>query len=354
MHSIKFNEMVNIRAGLWKSAQFGRYQTWKLVTTFQKAEPDGSELIGAFFLGRIHVVRFMGVIHPLTQKKSEQKKRCLVCNAYDHRVTQKTEKHKLLRCVHCGFVWVDPQPSFEEYMDHHRNSFRGYNIRDFYLARGAYFRTETRLKSRRVNFVAGLYNSIGKIRILDVGTGQGLFPILARERLRWEAYATEINKEEVDFLNNSKSVKCWFGDLTDLPLPASFFDIVTIWHVLEHTRNPLATLQAVIKILRPHGLCVIAVPNVSSFDNLLRLKLGVPLFSPSLQEWHLFHFTPKTLMAILRKAGFSLVNVVSDLHQFSTSVHSMTQFTKQTVLYVLNSILPVSRRSAIAAIAYKE
>lgn len=202
--------------------------------------------------------------------------------------------------------------------------------------------------------MAGLCNSIERIRILDVGTGQGLFPILAREQFGCVPYATEMNKEEADFLNNSKGVKCWFGDLTDLGLPAGFFDIVTMWHVLEHTLNPLETLSEILRILRPGGLCVIAVPNVSSLENLLRLRLGFPLFSPAFHEWHLFHFSCETLSKIIDRTGFKCIRVMPDLHLPPRSYPRMRKLTIRNLSLMLHTLVPLSRKSAIIGVASKD
>ena len=280
---------------------------------------------------------------------------CLICSSSNHEPMQEVDSYQLLRCVRCGSIWVDPQPSIQQCLEHHRNSFRGYygcGIEDFYRYKGPTFSQEVKLKRNRLSLVQKFCEGGGERRLLDIGTGQGLFPLLARQ-LGWEAYCTEINEEEVSFLARIKGLKCWSANLTELSLPSDFFDIVTMWHVLEHTLNPLETLQEIRRILRPGGFCVVAVPNVASPRSQLRLKLKRPLFSPSFHEWHLFHFSPETLVRVLKMAGVDPIKVMPDFSLFPSSCNSMRRLINQALLSTLDALLPVSRKGGIVAAASK-
>lgn len=101
------------------------------------------------------------------------------------------------------------------------------------------------------------------------------------------------------------------GQIVDLELPRDHFDIVTIWHVLEHVPDPRAVLQKVYSLLKPGGILFLAVPNEENF--FIRDRFGKAKGSPfaSLRiggEIHLTYFRPATLHTTLRAAGFRVID----------------------------------------------
>ncbi|GAB2564026.1 hypothetical protein GCM10027190_11840 [Spirosoma areae] len=82
------------------------------------------------------------------------------------------------------------------------------------------------------------------------------------------------------------------------------FDIITLWHVLEHIPNLNETIPLLHQLLAPQGTLLIAVPNSDSYDaryfNHYWAAYDVPR--------HLHHFTPSTIESLLKKHGFSLVD----------------------------------------------
>ncbi len=92
------------------------------------------------------------------------------------------------------------------------------------------------------------------------------------------------------------------GELDSLPLEAESFDLVIVWHALEHVEDPLGTLEIAARLLCSSGRLVIAVPNFSSWQ--------AQVFGP---QWfhldvprHLYHFTPQTLEQGISRAGLRL------------------------------------------------
>jgi SAM-dependent methyltransferase len=87
--------------------------------------------------------------------------------------------------------------------------------------------------------------------------------------------------------------------------PDEHFDVVTSWHVLEHVLDPSRVLAEAYRILKPGGVLMLEVPN---FDSLGRTVLRTYWFPLELPR-HLYHYTPKTLGALLRKAGFGEITI---------------------------------------------
>ena len=95
------------------------------------------------------------------------------------------------------------------------------------------------------------------------------------------------------------------GTLEDADLEDSSLDVATMWHVLEHVRDPLPQLQRLGRALRPAGVLALEVPNYGS-EVARRQRAAWPSLEP---EVHVNQFTPATLRAALERAGFALVEL---------------------------------------------
>ena len=81
------------------------------------------------------------------------------------------------------------------------------------------------------------------------------------------------------------------------------FDYITMWHVLEHTADPLKTLVGLRKNLKNNGRVIIALPNTDSYDNTYYGKHWAGYDVPR----HLYHFNRGSFGVLCKKAGFQLV-----------------------------------------------
>lgn len=139
-------------------------------------------------------------------------------------------------------------------------------------------------------------------KLIDFGCGDGSF--LARASGQFEVSGIELSPRSAQRARRRVAPeKILEGPLTQVAnesVPAGSFDIVTQFGYIEHEWQPLAGLQAAHRVLRPGGLTVIKTPNFASWN---RSVMGL--------DWCGFHipahcnyFTPDSLAAILRKAGF--------------------------------------------------
>ena len=81
------------------------------------------------------------------------------------------------------------------------------------------------------------------------------------------------------------------------------FDVVSLWHVLEHTSSPVKTISTLSTFLSPNGRFVVAVPNIQSIDSQVFKSEWAGLDVPR----HIWHFTPKGLINLFKKEGFVLI-----------------------------------------------
>jgi len=134
--------------------------------------------------------------------------------------------------------------------------------------------------------------------LLDVGCGDGDFLFRARSH-GFHAVGQEINAAAVASAQ-AAGLEVYLGELDTAPFPARSFDIVRLWHVLEHVEDPVATLRCCRRLLRPGGSLIVGVPD---FDSPARRLFGGQWSGLQL-PFHLHHFTRGTLRRTLETAGF--------------------------------------------------
>lgn len=93
-----------------------------------------------------------------------------------------------------------------------------------------------------------------------------------------------------------------YKDLPDCHFPDNHFQVVVLWHVLEHLRNPAETLQEIHRILKPGAWLSVAVPN---YGGSQASASGPHWFHLDLPR-HLWHFRLSSLQALLASNGFRL------------------------------------------------
>src|SRR5262249_39698843 len=97
------------------------------------------------------------------------------------------------------------------------------------------------------------------------------------------------------------------GDAIDAPFPAESFDVVTMFDVLEHVYQPRKFMMKVKEWLKPGGIYYARVPNIDSWEAHI---LGSYWYGLELPR-HLFHFSPKTLSALMASLDFEELSVTT-------------------------------------------
>ena len=212
-----------------------------------------------------------------------------------------------MRCPTCALVFVDPVPrSAVTHAAYGAAYYEPWRERREEQARIRMWRRRLRLLEARR----------GRGALLDVGCGDGLFLKVARDA-GWSVDGIEFSPEGARRSSQRLGRPVAVGDLAAVSGLRGPFDVVTLWHVLEHLVSPSSLLDAARVRLRPGGLLVAAVPNL---DNLpmraaYRVARGrpLPLYEEGSREPHLSHFSPVTLRKVLRRRGFEAIEVRADL-----------------------------------------
>jgi SAM-dependent methyltransferase len=139
-------------------------------------------------------------------------------------------------------------------------------------------------------------------RLLDVGSGTGIFLEEVLRSGRWQAIGLEPTEKAAAYTRDALKIEVHTGRFSDSNLPLGAFDVITLWNVLEHVPFPTADLRRALELLRPGGRIIFTVPNVESLEAGLFGRYWVGWDLPR----HLYLFPRATLRALLRDLGLTV------------------------------------------------
>ena len=212
---------------------------------------------------------------------------------------------ELVQCPVCHLVRTNPVLSGAELNAYYANGYYGggskkfASVGEWLLRYSASTRAKLLLKHwRRMCPDAGTMTP----RVLDIGCGRGTL-LQAFEKFGCRCTGVEHDSIPIDHIG--ANIDFHKGELRQIGLPQEHFDIIVIWHVLEHLRNPVDNLRQVFELLRPNGLLALAVPNFGSFQSRLFRQHWFHLDLPR----HIHHFSPETLSRCLEDVGFLVTSL---------------------------------------------
>jgi 2-polyprenyl-3-methyl-5-hydroxy-6-metoxy-1,4-benzoquinol methylase len=157
-------------------------------------------------------------------------------------------------------------------------------------------------------------------RLLDIGCGTGLFLAVARRR-GWQPYGVDDCRAATAHARDHFGLDVWEGSFTDFAQRDGLrFDAITLWDIIEHSRAPVALLDAARGVLAKGGVIGISTPNQRSIldavAGLLYRATGCRLTRPLEKfyiEQHFLYFSPHTLRDALARADLELVRLDREL-----------------------------------------
>lgn len=199
-------------------------------------------------------------------------------------------------CAGCGLTYVDPLPTAEELTRFYADRYRVEYKSAITPSTRHVFRAGC-VALERLRVVALLAQP--PARVLDCGAGGGEFSYLLSSR-GYSFTGIEPNDGYREFARKEYEVDVRPGTADDNDMPDGTFDVITMFHVLEHFRDPRAGLAKLARWLRPGGYLYVEVPNaltaVSSPSNLYHRA-------------HLYYFAAQPLVGLAQSAGLKPVLV---------------------------------------------
>jgi 2-polyprenyl-3-methyl-5-hydroxy-6-metoxy-1,4-benzoquinol methylase len=203
-------------------------------------------------------------------------------------------------CKSCELVYVSPQPIEDELPRFYDEFYADMSKRD--IEARSLGLTEAHLRK----IVMERCPDGG--RYLEVGCGPGRLMRTIAD-LPWEFEAFELNEKAAEYARRDVPQAAIHNtSITEIDFEPESRDLVTIIGVLEHMKDPMATLTKMTKWLAPGGVILIQVPYI---QHVMRIKKWFAPWAPVHFEAprHLFDFSPKTLAHYLRKLGYTDIHV---------------------------------------------
>ena len=206
------------------------------------------------------------------------------------------EDFDIYECDQCGLLFTVPRPEpnvigkyyqSEEYYSHQENK-KGFVPKVYEFVKSFNIRNKVKMA------IQGLPQG----KLLDIGCGVGDFLCQVKKE-NWDVMGIEPS----DDAKAIAEARLGFRPLSpsdSVSLPDASFDVITLWHVLEHVDDLKFQTTEINRLLKPGGRLVIALPNYQSFDCQYFKEFWAAWDVPR----HLNHFSQNTLNSMMVSLGF--------------------------------------------------
>jgi 2-polyprenyl-3-methyl-5-hydroxy-6-metoxy-1,4-benzoquinol methylase len=233
---------------------------------------------------------------------------CPICNKEDIASLLHTKDYSLtgedfqiIQCANCTLEYTDPAPSKEAIAPYYNfPSYISHTDTKEGLVNQIYHKVRNHTLTQKTNWVQSLFTG-HKGQLLEVGAGTGAF---AHSMLNkgWKVTALE-----PDSASRQKALENYNINL--LPIEELFqlepakYEVITLWHVLEHVHDLNTYMKTFHSLLKPNGRLIIAVPNYTSYDAGFYKNFWAAYDVPR----HLYHFSPLSMHYLAKKHKMSIV-----------------------------------------------
>ena len=208
------------------------------------------------------------------------------------------EQFDVVSCEDCGFTFTQGAPveaeigRYYETSDYisHSDTKKGAMNAVYHQVRKYMLGKKARLVAKESHRKRG--------RLLDIGTGTGYFAATMEQR-GWKVETIEKNAQARVFAKEHFGLEVK-GEEALQEFESGSFDVITLWHVMEHLEHLDETWECLRELLSDRGVLIVAVPNCSSYDAGKYGEYWAAYDGPR----HLWHFTPVTIQQLASKHGF--------------------------------------------------
>lgn len=245
---------------------------------------------------------------------------CHLCGSKDVRLLYEPTKplgnfYRIVRCTDCSLVQFSPIPGEAEMREFYAR-YDAAGERESYFERcrqGYEGSAEARQLERKLDRIAKRAGI--SPHLLDVGCGTGVFLDMVRKR-GWRGRGIEVSTTAARYARDVFGLDVIEGSIESWPGDGETYDVVTMFDVLEHLRDPVEAVRKIRNRLRDGGILVLEVPNQ---EGLLDRAAGVAYrlgwrkpVSALYNLHHLFYFSVRSLSRLLRDAGFGILEIGQD------------------------------------------
>lgn len=229
---------------------------------------------------------------------------CPICNGNAIKTILSLEDYFLTNeifyiceCQFCSFKITNPRPSEKELSKYYESDeYRSHSYNSKGSIDQVYKLVRRYTLYNKANFIKEF---ISKGKLLDIGCGTGEFLNYMKKK-KFEVTGIEPNNK-ARFKAIEKYTLEVFDETELDQFPKASFDLVTLWHVLEHIYDLNQRIIQIKNLLKSNGLLIVAVPNCDSYDAKHYKNYWAAYDAPR----HLYHFNTSTLIQLMKIYGFN-------------------------------------------------
>lgn len=232
-------------------------------------------------------------------------------------VPQHDAKYKVNECRGCGFVFTLPRPSPAELIEYYSS--------DYFVCsdKGAGYENYYEIGEHNMRRMWPEYLQIaGKlpVDILDVGSASGAF-LHEASTAGARVQGLELSSDAADRAMNVHGIPTIVGDIWSTELEGQTFDAITMWHILEHTIDPVGVIRRANSLLNEHGTLFIELPQWKSLGRIVKGMNWAQLVPPA----HINFWTVSSMKSLLTHNGYQVERIqtvgVAGMRELSHRFH---------------------------------
>ena len=212
------------------------------------------------------------------------------------------ESFPLFECGSCGLLFQDPEVIAGRLAEFYPEGYWWNESGPLATIEARY--REFVLKRDQVSFVSSLFAEPMKHRLLDIGCGSGGFVKLAGEA-GFDAFGMDSSKGAVDTGMEAGVEQLVCATEQDLRAAGEQYDILTLFHTLEHVLEPFQYLKRIRDLLKKPGSLIVQVPNRESYQARIYGTRWYGLDCPR----HVCNYTRHSLLYLLGRCGFRIQKI---------------------------------------------
>lgn len=212
-------------------------------------------------------------------------------------------RFRFVRCGRCSLVYQDPRVTLDAIGAYYDDTYIAHRKkRNWGVLTPLFERAMNRLDVDKAAIVSRYARLTDRSEVLDVGCAVGTF--LHHLRQQHGCHVTGVDFKDLSAAESMREVEFHCGLFYEARLASGRFDLVTMWHFLEHDYDPMVSLEEAHRVLKPDGTLVIEVPRLDS-----RTFRWFGDRWPGLQApQHTVLFDRDTLLRSVRRSGFEVVD----------------------------------------------
>lgn len=239
----------------------------------------------------------ISALAPLNATVTWETPACALCNRRDLSAHVVKNGYRIVRCRNDGLLFVSPRPA-DVSVFYDSRYYKG-GVPGVYESYDAHAANMEKEWSRRLSML-GRLSPEGR-HLLDVGAATGSFLALARDG-GWQGRGIDLSEYAAAEARKVRGLDVIAGSLPNSAFEAGSFDVVTMWDCIEHLSGPASVVQSIRSLLRPGGIFALSTGELPHEDPRAASGWYYP-------PWHLYYFSQQTITALLRDAGFDVVDI---------------------------------------------